>query len=116
MGNTTHAFRLIAELYLETYRTQKDVPLLLTDEQVKDASVAIMEMLASCEEEARILQQRRARYEAHGRPDMVELAALFVDRFRAQNNLEPVPLTKAQFQEMRKQFDALASSFVDFTS
>ncbi len=79
--------RHIAGLYLDIYSTPRDLERPLTPEQVKDAGVFFLDLLAAHEAEALIAQEREARARVIEEPDYRDLVNQFIEKFEQDEGI-----------------------------
>lgn len=79
--------RHIAGLYLDIYSTPRDLERPLTPEQVKDAGVFFLDLLAAHEAEALIAQEREAQAKLVAAPDYRDLVNLFIEKFEKDEGI-----------------------------
>lgn len=74
--------RHIAAVYLDTYANPRDLARPLTPEQVKDAGVLFLDLLAANEIDELLAREREAQPDLEPEPDFRQLAYQFIDKFR----------------------------------
>ena len=84
--------RHIAGLYLDIYSSPRDLERPLTPEQVKDAGVLFIDLLAAHEAEALIALERQ-KQETVKCPSYHDIAQMFVERYKSEEGIAG-PLTE----------------------
>lgn len=79
--------RHIAGLYLDIYSTPRDLERPLTPEQVKDAGVFFLDLLAAHEAEA-LIEKERLQQETTRVPDYREIVGMFAERYKREEGME----------------------------
>jgi len=79
--------RHIAGLYLDIYSAPRDLDRPLTPEQVKDAGVFFLDLLAAHEAEYLIEQEREAQAKLVPEPDFRNLADQFIAKFEKEEGI-----------------------------
>ena len=79
--------RHIAGLYLDIYSTPRDLERPLTPEQVKDAGVFFLDLLAAHEAEA-LIEKERLHQETTRVPDYREIVGMFAQRYKREEGME----------------------------
>lgn len=99
--------RHIAGLYLDMYCTPRDLDRPLTPEQVKDAGVFFLDLLAAHEAEALIEQERAARTQRIAEPDYRDLVDQFIEKFERDEGI--TELSEDQMYDAGDLFLSLAA-------
>ncbi|MBL8564341.1 MAG: hypothetical protein JNM89_01335 [Hyphomicrobiaceae bacterium] len=99
--------RHIAGLYLDIYSTPRDLERPLTPEQVKDAGVFFLDLLAAHEAEALIEQERDARATLVAEPDYRDLVNQFIEKFERDEGI--TELSEDQMRDAGDLFLSLAA-------
>ena len=82
-----NTLRHIAGLYLDIYSSPRDLERPLTPEQVKDAGVFFLDLLAAHEAEALIAQEREARGKPVAELDYRDLVNQFIEKFEQDEGI-----------------------------
>ena len=77
----------IAGLYLDIYSTPRDLTRPLTPEQVKDAGVFFLDLLAAHEAEMLIALERQQQPASQPEPTYQEIAEMFARRYKRESGL-----------------------------
>jgi hypothetical protein len=106
MKNTT-TLKHIAGLYLDIYSAPRDLERPLTPEQVKDAGVFFLDLLAVHEAEALIAQERNAQTPLLPAPDYRDLVSQFIEKFEQDEGI--TELSEDQMYDAGDLFLSLAA-------
>jgi len=79
--------RHIAAVYLDTYASPRDLARPLSPEQVKDAGVLLLDLLAAHEAELLLEQEREAQAVVTKAPDYRDLVGQFIDLFEREEGI-----------------------------
>jgi hypothetical protein len=79
--------RHIAGLYLDLYSTPRDLQRPLTPEQVREAGVLFLDLLAAHEAEA-LIEKERLHQATAPIPGYLEIIEMFATRYKRENGIE----------------------------
>ena len=99
--------RHIAGLYLDIYSTPRDLERPLTPEQVKDAGIFFLDLLAAHEAEALIEQERAEQVKNAAEPDYRDLVNQFIEKFERDEGI--TELSEDQMYDAGDLFLSLAA-------
>ena len=99
--------RHIAGLYLDIYSAPRDLERPLPPDQVRDAGVFFLDLIAAHEAEALIEQERAAQAKNAAEPDYRDLVNQFIEKFERDEGI--TELSEDQMYDAGDRFLSLAA-------